>query len=70
MHLIEESPQHEWMNQPLKTDLQEGKDFMLVTPALYQKLTSQYGEQGKPIIRYGIESDSGETSVELNLTRV
>ena len=58
------------MNQALKADLQEGTDYMMVTPRLYNHLRGIYSGTGKPVIRYGIDSGQNETSVEINLTRV
>lgn len=51
----------------MKTNMQEGTDYMLVDKKIYSFWLEKYGTEDNELKRFGIIDDSGEAKVELFL---
>jgi hypothetical protein len=63
--LIELSVKQSFSNFQMKTNMQEGTDYMLVDKNIYSFWHAEYGAAVNELKRFGIIDESGETKVEL-----
>jgi len=59
-----------WQNVEMIDNLREGEDFFLVTSDVLNYASKIYGITGRPVVRYGIEQQDGETVIELYLKKL
>jgi hypothetical protein len=65
--LVEQSKTQSFQNYQMKTNMEEGQDYMLVDKNIYSFWQAKFGSEENELKRFGIVDDSGEAKVELYL---